>query len=55
MQSVDVSTIYEVPTMMQRQGMDEVVLRKMNLPTGDSPKMEAWNAFLQKERMLKNM
>jgi CTP synthase len=50
MQSVDVSTIYEVPTMMQRQGMDEVVLRKMNLVPSESPKMEAWNAFLQKRK-----
>jgi CTP synthase len=48
MQSVDVSTIYEVPLMMQRQGMDEVVLRKMNLPLGDQPAMENWAAFLKK-------
>ena len=47
MQSVDVSTIYEVPTMMQRQGMDEIVLRKLNLPFEESPNMESWNAFLQ--------
>jgi CTP synthase len=50
MQSVDVSTIYEVPVMMQKQGMDEVVLRKMNMPLGDGPKLEAWNAFLQKRK-----
>ncbi len=50
MQSVDVSTIYEVPLMMQRQGMDEVVLRKLNMPVGERPEMERWNAFLQKRR-----
>ena len=50
MQSVDVSTIYEVPTMMQRQGMDEVVLRKLNLPYDEKPQMEAWNDFLQKRK-----
>lgn len=48
MQSVDVSTIYEVPVMMQKQGMDEVILRKMNMTVGEKPSMEAWNAFLQK-------
>lgn len=34
-QSVDVSSIYEVPIMMRDQGMDEVVLRKMNMPVGE--------------------
>ena len=50
MQSVDVSTIYEVPTMMQRQGMDEVVLRKLNLPHEEDANMESWNAFLKKRK-----
>ncbi|HLW10045.1 MAG TPA: CTP synthase [Fermentimonas sp.] len=50
MQSVDVSTIYEVPTMMQRQGMDEVLLRKLNLPYDESANMDAWNAFLKKRK-----
>jgi len=55
MQSVDVTTIYEVPTMMQRQGMDEVLLRKLNLPYDERPKMEAWNAFLQKRKDAKKV
>lgn len=50
MQSIDVSTIYEVPLMMEKQGMDEVVLRKMNMPLGDSPDLERWKAFLQKRK-----
>ena len=50
MQSVDVSTIYEVPTMMHRQGMDEVLLRKLNLPYEESANMDAWNAFLKKRK-----
>lgn len=50
MQSVDVSTIYEVPLMIQRQGMDEVVLRKLNMPLGGEPAMEDWKAFLQKRQ-----
>ena len=50
MQSVDVSTIYEVPVMMQKQGMDEILLRKMNMPVGESAGLELWNAFLQKRK-----
>ena len=55
MQSVDVTTIYEVPIMMQRQGMDEVVLRKLNLPYDERPQMEAWNNFLQKRKDAKKV
>jgi len=50
MQSIDVSTIYEVPVMMQKQGMDEIVLRKMNMPTGGVADLDKWNAFLQKRK-----
>jgi len=53
-QSVDVSTIYEVPLMMQKQGMDEVVLRKMNMPLGGDSAMENWAAFLQKQKNAKH-
>lgn len=53
MQSVDVSSIYEVPVMMQKQGMDEVVLRKMNMPSEGSADLERWNAFLQKRKNAK--
>ena len=48
MQSVDVSTIYEVPIMMHEQGMDEVVLRKMGLSLGTEPKLGPWKKFLAK-------
>jgi CTP synthase len=50
MQSIDVSTIYEVPVMMQKQGMDEVVLRRMNMPTSGVADLDKWNAFLQKRK-----
>ncbi len=36
--------------MMQKQGMDEVVLRKMNMPLGGDSAMENWAAFLQKQK-----
>jgi CTP synthase len=53
MQSVDVSTIYEVPLKMQEQGMDEIVLRKLNIPIGDKPEMKSWRAFLDKKKNAK--
>ncbi|KAA6352429.1 CTP synthase [termite gut metagenome] len=47
-QSVDVSTIYEVPLKMQEQKLDETILRKMGLPIGESPALIPWRAFLDR-------
>lgn len=47
-QSVDVSTIYEIPLKIQEQGMDEIVLRKLDMPIGERPELEDWKAFLSK-------
>lgn len=49
-QSVDVPTIYEVPLMMQEQGMDEIVLRKMGMPVGEKPDLQSWRDFLDKKK-----
>jgi len=49
-QSVDVSTIYEVPLKMQEQGMDEIVLRKMGMPIGERPALKQWRDFLDKKK-----
>ncbi len=46
MESIDVPTIYEVPVRMADQKMDEVLLRKLGLPTDSVRDMEAWNEFL---------
>jgi CTP synthase len=45
-QSIDVPTIYEVPMMLQRQKMDEIILTKTGLPLGDKPDMKQWKEFL---------
>ncbi|KAA6349164.1 CTP synthase [termite gut metagenome] len=47
-QSVDVSTIYEVPLKMQEQKLDETILRKMGLPIGESPDLILWKTFLNR-------
>jgi CTP synthase len=53
-QSVDVSTIYEVPLMMQEQKMDEIVLRKLGMPIGEKPVMQPWRDFLDKKKNAKD-
>jgi len=47
-ESVDVSTIYEVPVKMHEQGLDRTVLRKLNLSTETEPKLAEWKEFLSK-------
>ncbi len=45
-QSYDVPTIYEVPLVMAKQEMEEIVLRKMGLKVGKKPEMKNWKEFL---------
>ena len=49
-QSEDLSSIYEVPVNMQRQGLDAAILRKIGIPVGETPAMLPWNRFLEKQR-----
>lgn len=46
-QSIDVSTIYEVPNLMLEEGLDVVALKKLNLPKKNTPDLANWNLFLQ--------
>jgi CTP synthase len=47
-ESVDVSTIYEVPVKMLEQKLDRTVLRKMNLPVENEPELIQWREFLSR-------
>ena len=47
-ESVDVSTIYEVPIKMLEQGLDKTVLRKLALPADVEPPLTEWKEFLRK-------
>ncbi|MBS3992262.1 MAG: CTP synthase, partial [Bacteroidetes bacterium] len=47
-ESIDAKTIYEVPNLMLKEGLDQVVLEKLNLSTEQHPTLEAWNEFLKK-------
>lgn len=47
-QSIDAPSIYQVPLLMQAQGLDETILDKMGLEKGKSPDLREWKAFLKR-------
>lgn len=47
-QSIDASTIYDVPNLMLEEGLDKVALKKLNLPEKSNPDLKQWNEFLYK-------
>jgi CTP synthase len=47
-QSIDASTIYEVPNLMLEEGLDVVTLKKLNLPKKAAPDLKNWNVFLHR-------
>ncbi len=47
-QSVDLSTIYEVPVKMYEEKLDQTVLKKLNLPFENEPSLDKWKEFLTK-------
>ncbi len=49
-QSIDASTIYDVPNMMLREGLDTVTLNKLNLKDAKEPDLDRWNQFLQRHK-----
>ena len=48
-QSIDASTIYDVPNLMLEQGLDKVVLKKLALESY-TPDLTNWNKFLQRHK-----
>ncbi|MFM2194495.1 MAG: hypothetical protein RL092_95 [Bacteroidota bacterium] len=47
-QSIDADTIYEVPLLMQKEKLDEVVLRKLQLKSKTKLDLKKWEQFLFK-------
>lgn len=47
-QSIDASTIYEVPNNMLAEGLDRVALKKLDLPEKSLPDLVKWNDFLHR-------
>ncbi|MEX0273767.1 MAG: CTP synthase, partial [Flavobacteriaceae bacterium] len=49
-QSIDASTIYDVPVMMHEEGLDIVALEKLALPDSVRPDLAQWNEFLTRHK-----
>ena len=47
-ESIDAKSIYEVPIFMKEEKLDEVVLRKLEMPSTIEPDLKNWISFLDK-------
>jgi CTP synthase len=47
-EAADAPTIYEVPIAMMREGLDTIVLKKMNISNYKEPELGKWKEFLDK-------
>ena len=45
-ESIDADSIYDVPLLMQKEELDKRVLKQLNLPIDEDPKLEKWKSFL---------
>ncbi|MCX7862577.1 MAG: CTP synthase [Bacteroidales bacterium] len=54
-ESRDVKTIYEVPLLMHEEKLDEIVLKKLGLPTLDEPNLSKWRDFVEKVKNPKHI
>ena len=52
-QSEDMPSIYEVPVSMQQQGLDAAILRKLDIPVGETPALGPWKSYLERRRNAK--
>jgi CTP synthase len=53
-QSIDVDTIYDVPLKMRDEGLDQVVLTKLQLNPKQTLDLSSWKEFLKKLKNPKN-
>lgn len=47
-ESMDAKSIYEVPLIMMKEKLDEIVLHKLALENAPAPDLAKWEAFLQR-------
>ena len=48
-QSIDAKSIYTVPLLMQEEGLDKVVIEKLNIETKEFPDLIKWKKFLDNQ------
>ncbi len=49
-QSIDASTIYDVPNLMLEEGLDTITLEKLALPEKSKPDLINWNKFVNRHK-----
>ncbi len=49
-ESIDASTIYDVPNLMLEEGLDKIALKKLALKDDNAPELSGWNEFLAKHK-----
>jgi CTP synthase len=47
-ESIDAESIYDVPLLMRKEKLDEVVLKRLKLPLGKTPELIRWKEFLSR-------
>ena len=47
-QAIDADTIYEVPLLIRKENLDNIVLDKLGLKNDISPQLDVWRSFLNK-------
>ncbi len=47
-ESIDAESIYDVPLLMRKEGLDDIVLEKLGLPLEPKPNIDTWKSFLGK-------
>jgi len=52
-QSEDMPSIYQVPVNMQKQNLDATILRKLDIPVGETPGLGPWRKFLERREKAK--
>jgi len=52
-QSIDVSTIYEVPLLMKEEGLDVMVLMKLHMDSEKTSDLEDWKKFVEQLKSTK--
>lgn len=53
-EAMDADTIYSVPLEMMREKLDEICLKKLEMPLGHEPELGKWKEFLNKLRYPKS-
>ncbi len=47
-ESIDAPSIYDVPLFMHKEGLDKIVISRLNLKAAETPELGAWKIFLSK-------